>query len=88
MIMAHYAMYTKFGDDAVDAIVRQARILNMNWNQVYKELENLSRREGFEEATDTAVRESVYIALYEQEADHGFVEAVSYESVRFNSRGE
>jgi hypothetical protein len=37
----------------------------MNWNQVYDELESLSRRfpNDFSEATDTAVRECVYIAL-------------------------
>ena len=86
--MTHYAMFTKFGNDAVDAIVRRARILRMDWNQVYDELEQLAKKEEFSEATDTAVRESVYIALYEQEADHGFVEVTSYDDVRYNSRGE
>ena len=85
--MAHYEMFTQFGNDAVDAIVRRARMLNMEWNQVYDALEELAKTECFSEATDTAVRESVYIALYEQ-ADHGFVEAESYDFVRFNSRGE
>lgn len=63
--MADYAMYTDFGNDAVDAIVRQARILNMSWQQVNDELYSLAKRfpEDFSEATDTAVRECVYIAL-------------------------
>ena len=58
-----YAMYTGFGDDAVDAIVRSAKVLKMDWAQVYKELENLAKREDFAEATDTMVREMVYDKL-------------------------
>lgn len=60
-----YWMYTEFGDDAVDAIVRQARVLNLSWPQVLQELRELARRfpEDFGEATDTAVRECVYDAL-------------------------
>ena len=60
-----YAMYTQFGNDAVDAIVRQAKVLNMTWPQVYAELKSLARRfpEDFGEATDTAVREVVYDKL-------------------------
>jgi hypothetical protein len=58
-------MYTDFGDDAVDAIVRTARTLKLSWPQVENELRDLARRfpEDFGEATDTAVRESVYVAL-------------------------
>lgn len=60
-----YAMYTQFGNDAVDAIVRSAKVLKMNWPQVLQELRDLADRfpEDFGEATDTAVRESVYNAL-------------------------
>ena len=60
-----YAMFTDFGNDAVDAIVRQARILKLDWPQVYKELESLAKRfpNDFGEATDTAVRECVYDKL-------------------------
>ena len=63
--MVDYAMFSDFGNDAVDAIVRQARILNMTWDQVYDELYSLAERfpKDFGEATDTAVREAVYIAL-------------------------
>ena len=63
--MVDYAMFSDFGNDAVDAIVRQARILNMTWDQVYDELYILAERfpKDFGEATDTAVREAVYIAL-------------------------
>lgn len=60
-----YAMYTDFGNDAVDAIVRGARTLKLTWPQVLQELSDLAKRfpEDFEEATDTAVRECVYDAL-------------------------
>ena len=60
-----YAMFTDFGNDAVDAIVRQARVLKLSWPQVLKELESLAERfpNDFGEATDTAVREVVYDTL-------------------------
>ncbi len=60
-----YAMYTQFGNDAVDAIVRSAKVLNLTWPQVYAELRSLAERfpEDFGEATDTAVREVVYDKL-------------------------
>lgn len=63
--MTHYSMFTEFGDDAVDAIVRSARILKLNWPQVLQELQSLADRfpEDFGEATDTEVRECVYHAL-------------------------
>ena len=63
--MANYSMYTGFGNDAVDAIVRSAKILKMDWPQVLQELQSLADRfpEDFGEATDTAVREVVYNKL-------------------------
>jgi hypothetical protein len=58
-------MYTEFGDDAVDAIVRSAKVLKLTWPQVLAELKSLAERfpNDFGEATDTAVRECVYDAL-------------------------
>ena len=58
-------MYTGFGNDAVDAIVRSAKVLKLDWPQVLQELRSLADRfpEDFGEATDTAVREAVYITL-------------------------
>ena len=60
-----YAMFTEFGNDAVDAIVRSAKVLKMDWPAVYAELVSLAERfpEDFGEATDTAVREVVYSKL-------------------------
>ena len=63
--MANYSMYTGFGNDAVDAIVRSAKVLKMDWPTVLGELRALANRfpEDFGEATDTAVREAVYTKL-------------------------
>lgn len=58
-----YGMFTDFGNDAVDAIVRSARISNMSWPQVLRELSRLAEKPDFAEATDTVVRECVYDAL-------------------------
>jgi hypothetical protein len=65
MSTPNYAMYTDFGNDAVDAIVRHARVLKLSWPQVLAELRSLAERfpEDFGEATDTAVREVVYDTL-------------------------
>ena len=62
-----YAMFTDFGNDAVDAIVRTARILQLDWTKVQQELHSLAERfpEDFAEATDTAVREAVYAELFD-----------------------
>lgn len=61
----HYGMFSEFGNDAVDAIVRSARILKMDWPTVENELFSLVERfpKDFPEATDTVVREAVYCTL-------------------------
>lgn len=59
-----YAMFSDFGNDAVAAIVRSAKILKMDWPTVESELEKLSQRKEFAEAMDTAVREAVYCELF------------------------
>lgn len=63
--MSKYAMYTEFGDDAVEAIVRTAKVLNLDWPKTLAELRSLADRfpEDFGEACDTAVRECVYNKL-------------------------
>jgi hypothetical protein len=58
-----YEVFTDMGNDAVDAIVRMAKMLKMTWPQVEASLYELAKRDEFSEATDTAVREAVYIAL-------------------------
>ena len=60
-----YGMFTQTGNDAVEAIVRRARVLNSSWAEVERDLYTLADRfpEDFAEATDTEVREMVYVAL-------------------------
>ena len=61
----YYGMYTDFGNDAIEAIVRTAKVLKLNWPQVLDELRILAQRfpEDFGEAMDTVVREMVYDKL-------------------------
>ena len=59
----YYGMFTDAGNQAVHAIVEQARESKMAWLEVYQELVRLADVEVFGEATDTMVREIVYDAL-------------------------
>ena len=61
----NYAMFTDIGNDAVDAIVRNAKAHNLSWPQVFQKLRDLARsdRAKYGEALDTAVREMVYDAI-------------------------
>ena len=56
-------MFTHAGDAAVYGIVVAAEANDFTWGQVEDSLQRLARQPGFEEATDTAVREAVYLAL-------------------------
>ena len=58
--MTHYAMYTDAGNAAVGVIVTLAISQNLSWSVTNGLLEALSQDERFSEATDTAVRETVY----------------------------
>ncbi len=61
-----YSMYTDAGDRAVHDIVVKAIESKMTWEQVVEELNLLARlsKEDFSEATDTAVRECVWNAIW------------------------
>ena len=71
--MQDYAMFTKEGNEAVHKIVTEALVLagvdgpsnavEQAWNWALGELDAISRLEGTEEATDTAVREAVREAI-------------------------
>jgi hypothetical protein len=58
-----YGMFTSFGNAMVGEIVKAAKYKNLDWPEVRDMLETISEIKGCEEATDTAVREAVYIAL-------------------------
>ncbi len=58
-----YTMFTEEGDILVDGIVEVAKGTNADWPWAYEKLEMLGETEGFEEATDTQVREAVFDAI-------------------------
>jgi len=64
-----YNMFTQDGNRKVAAIVSAAQALakfedvERVWNWTEIQLHDLSQRKEYEEATDTAVRESVYDAV-------------------------
>ena len=55
-IKKSWAMFTKRGDAEVSKIVKSC----LDYEMAYKRLETLAKTKGFEEATDTAVRDLVY----------------------------
>jgi len=61
--MLDYGMFTEHGNNAIRLLIQNAQVHNLTWLDVYKELQELSNREGYEEAMDTAVREVVYDVL-------------------------
>ena len=58
-----YGMFSEAGDKAVAGIVAYAKEYKVRWEGVEDALMNLAQDEDFAEATDTVVRENVYIAL-------------------------
>ena len=61
--MVDYAMFSDFGNAMVGEIVKGAKYKNLTWSEVYDMLQTISQIKGCEEATDTAVREAVYIEM-------------------------
>lgn len=64
MSAPYYEMFTDRGNAAVHEIVEMARLVNMPWDRVQQSLNDLSKIEIYSEASDTAVREAVYLALF------------------------
>ena len=63
VVVPEYGMFTEEGDYEVFRIVDLAKRARLTWNQVSGLLQQLSNTEGFEEATDTVVRERVWEEL-------------------------
>ena len=61
--MKDFAMFTEMGNDAVAAIVEMAKKAMLPWSTVESMLEVLSQNETYAEASDTAVREAVYMEM-------------------------
>ena len=57
-----YGMFTKAGNQRVATIVRRAEKKHWTWAETYRALTELAKDPRYGEATDTAVRESVYVA--------------------------
>jgi len=57
-----YGMFTPEGNAAVHGIVLLSRVHEQSWLSTLQALVNLAKEPGFEEATDTMVREIVYDA--------------------------
>ena len=59
-------MFTKAGNAKVHTLVQSAIKNRTSWKKVLEQLHNLSRSnlELYGEATDTAVREAVYVTIY------------------------
>jgi hypothetical protein len=63
MTVKYYGMFTDEGNALIMGVVETAKRADLDWNQVMDLLYDLGTIEGFEEATDTDVRESVYMEL-------------------------
>ena len=59
----NYDMFTPEGNAAVHGIVVTADALALTWDKVEDALYRLAQNKDFAEATDTAVREAVYLTL-------------------------
>ena len=58
----YFGMFTDAGNRAVYGVALMAKTIGeVSWSKVQKALELLAEKEGFEEATDTEVREAVYM---------------------------
>ena len=62
----YFGMFTEAGNLAVYGIALTAKTIGektgeISWGVIQRALELLAEKEGFEEATDTEVREAVYM---------------------------
>ena len=63
VVVPEYGMFTEEGDYEIFRIVDLAKRARLTWHQVSGLLQQLSNTKGFEEATDTVVRERVWEEL-------------------------
>jgi hypothetical protein len=59
----NYGMFTPEGNIAVTGIVLYHKAIKSSWGVVDQNLSDLAASPGFGEATDTEVRECVFVAL-------------------------
>jgi hypothetical protein len=63
IVVPEFGMFTEEGDYEVYRIVDLAKRAKLTWHQVSGLLTQLSTESGFEEATDTVVKERVWEEL-------------------------
>lgn len=61
--MKNYAMFTDEGNALIRGVILTAKAAGLEWDQVNEILYDISTLDGFEEASDTEVRECVYTEL-------------------------
>jgi hypothetical protein len=61
--MTRFGMFSDAGNAMIQGVVLTAKSNNLDWDQVVDVLYDIATLNGFEEATDTAVREMVYEAI-------------------------
>jgi uncharacterized protein YlaN (UPF0358 family) len=61
--MLDYGMFTEHGNNAIRLLIQNAQVNKLRWVDVYAQLQELRKCEGYEEAMDTVVREIVYSVL-------------------------
>jgi hypothetical protein len=58
-----YGMFSEAGNALIQGVVLTAKATNLDWDQIVDVLYDIGTLDGFEEATDTSVREMVYEAI-------------------------
>jgi PBP1b-binding outer membrane lipoprotein LpoB len=61
-------MFSVAGNAMIQGVVMTAKANHLDWDQVVEVLYDIATLDGFEEATDTVVREMVYEAIQTQTA--------------------
>jgi hypothetical protein len=57
----NYGMFSQDGNQRVQRLLREARLHGWSFEKLERHLTLLAKVPGFSEATDTAVREAVYV---------------------------
>lgn len=61
--MTQFGMFSNAGNAMIQGVILTAKSNNLDWDQVVDVLYDIATLDGFEEASDTAVREIVYEAF-------------------------
>jgi hypothetical protein len=61
--MKNYGMFSPEGNAMIKGVILTAKSAGLSWDEVLDVLEDVATLDGFEEATDTSVREMVYTEL-------------------------